>query len=388
MNSIVYPVDGGMEDWAYAGQWDRANNRNCLGREKNAQSSENGYGAAVFLVETSDLKRPTPVSLGSTRHVLNSSSSSNGHIPRNVRLALAAIDILQPYVCIRSVRESPGRNRLTISWSVGGVSSVDGTWLALHVANEEHATNLPHNFQRPGSRRQVFPLRAGDFVANLTGIVERTRIARGSRGVETVFTASVSYSSIVEAATDNRGAMQDGNVRWLLVAWAAVDGHWAAAGQGFPTNLMPQTLLVSARTGSTQKSSSSEFPNTDRELGRLWSSHPVQVSLSNDVPWNYSRLFLRGTSEKGVIQVRSLVTNCAVWKPLFRPSDVRAGVFTVIWKDPLAVNLDDGTLVDETRSWPLLFLIIFGCIAVVLIVVLVAKRRGGSFNIGGSTKMT
>jgi hypothetical protein len=225
-------------------------------------------------------------------------------------------------------------------------------------------------------------------VANLTGIVERTRIARGSRGVETVFTASVSYSSIVEAATDNRGAMQDGNVRWLLVAWAAVDGHWAAAGQGFPTNLMPQTLLVSARTGSTQKSSSSEFPNTDRELGRLWSSHPVLVSLSNDVPWNYSRLFLRGTSEKGVIQVRSLVTNCAVWKPLFRPSDVRAGVFTVIWKDPLAVNLDDGTLVDETRSWPLLFLIIFGCIAVVLIVVLVAKRRGGSFNIGGSTKMT
>ena len=66
---MVYPVDGGMEDWIYAAGWDKATIRACNGmRDKVAENNR----AIVYLVETSDMKRPNKISLGKTKEVHDS----------------------------------------------------------------------------------------------------------------------------------------------------------------------------------------------------------------------------------------------------------------------------------------------------------------------------
>lgn len=94
MNSIVYPVDGGMEDWVYASGWDTHGSQNhlCDGfsyyhpgvREtkhpdidvvftniKDPRVQATGNRAVVFLVETSDMKKPTTTAWGLESHVSN-----------------------------------------------------------------------------------------------------------------------------------------------------------------------------------------------------------------------------------------------------------------------------------------------------------------------------
>eukprot|EP01035_Chromulina_nebulosa_P040268 gene40268-54454_t len=93
MNSMVYPVDGGMEDWLYAAGWDSnpATLKTCQVRasisemDKQLVHSAPENRALVFLNLWGD-----PMGR----------SKSSGHIPRNVRLSLAAIDLVEPYVCM------------------------------------------------------------------------------------------------------------------------------------------------------------------------------------------------------------------------------------------------------------------------------------------------
>lgn len=64
--------------------------------------------------------------------LLNASSEHNGHIPRNVRLSLMSIDMVQPYVCIKHV---------ALSRRPGASSRRDGTWIALNEGAEAAARN-------------------------------------------------------------------------------------------------------------------------------------------------------------------------------------------------------------------------------------------------------
>jgi hypothetical protein len=196
INTLIYPVEGGMEDWMYAAGWDKATLRPCAGdntnigarrrlmaddsverdKHRNAvvavrtempavresvavnvatvtvpnkhsagesapyrrhlQNAAAENRAVVFLVETSDRKRPLDSTLGGSEKVrflahwlnwncadgsvlsvqiLDPNSPENGHVPRNVRLSLAAIDMVQPYVCLSKVatrREANGGTKL------------------------------------------------------------------------------------------------------------------------------------------------------------------------------------------------------------------------------------------------------------------------------------
>lgn len=103
IDQTVYSVFGGMEDWAYATSWDPDRVLTCR------PTTYGGYPATHqeispaalrmfnMLVETSNDKTPT-TGLGTTYHVLNSTSLGNGHIPRNIRIALLAIDLVEPYL--------------------------------------------------------------------------------------------------------------------------------------------------------------------------------------------------------------------------------------------------------------------------------------------------
>jgi hypothetical protein len=73
VNTLIYPVEGGMEDWLYAAGWDKGPLRKCTGDTEAdsaavpADVAENR--AVVFLVETSDRKKPLESTLGGTEQV-------------------------------------------------------------------------------------------------------------------------------------------------------------------------------------------------------------------------------------------------------------------------------------------------------------------------------
>ena len=106
MNSLVYPVEGGMEDWMYAAGWDKATLKKCNDYDTDKQQGQqqkqvkekkdltttisfnvtNTYNndldlltssgsldvenrAMVFLIETSDAKRPKDSQLGGDKEV-------------------------------------------------------------------------------------------------------------------------------------------------------------------------------------------------------------------------------------------------------------------------------------------------------------------------------
>lgn len=86
-------------DWAYAASWDLENVRQC--------TPDNGYPpsrtsytpdmlrAFNFLVETWDAKRPPAHQLGNVPSKLADLIQGQGHVPRNLRLALFFIDLVQ-----------------------------------------------------------------------------------------------------------------------------------------------------------------------------------------------------------------------------------------------------------------------------------------------------
>jgi hypothetical protein len=56
------------------------------------------------LVETSDTKEPKD-RLGSSKQVLQKDPANNGHVSRNIRLALLAADLVEPCVSITAVND-------------------------------------------------------------------------------------------------------------------------------------------------------------------------------------------------------------------------------------------------------------------------------------------
>jgi hypothetical protein len=106
LNNLVYYVNGGMEDWAYAGSWDSSVVHACTPYSYGGYPAERTrYGDATLrafnvLVEASDDKMPAIGSLGHgpTDSLLSVSGSGDGHIPRNLRLALSSFDLVSPYV--------------------------------------------------------------------------------------------------------------------------------------------------------------------------------------------------------------------------------------------------------------------------------------------------
>ncbi|KAL3943524.1 MAG: hypothetical protein SGBAC_002419 [Bacillariaceae sp.] len=160
MNDLVYYVRGGMEDWAYAGSWDPVRVPQCepqtFGGYPKEKTIYNNSTLRIFnmLIETSDDKIPT-IHLGNSVDVLHKDTKGNGHISRNIRVALLAAELVEPYVSVFKVNElrlsddvvpllTPGEGscrkgntvmvakntqQVNISWTVGGSNTIDNTEL-------------------------------------------------------------------------------------------------------------------------------------------------------------------------------------------------------------------------------------------------------------------
>lgn len=369
MNSIVYSVDGGMEDWMYAAGWDRGDmpapaspsrrqrrrlRRRRLGNVlRNCTSSTNTHTppdtrALVFLVETSDRKGPATVEWGDGYNVLGGRSGSdehvsqsrsvtadgnehgNGHVPRNIRLALSAIDSVQPYVCINKVL-STQEGPLALEWSVGGAFSVDATWLSWHpaeVSEEELGSST------------AFGLGAWQVLHTDINEVAHTLEAEGAEG-----RVKVINQALQEVGLGPASAVQDGSALWFsrdkketphaaaihpfvsefksevavppsltageywVAAWAVVDGDWGQVGQGEPANLGPQSWMSKARTNTTLRHIHREAP-LDPQKAHWADTQPR--ALRGRAMWASAPLRVR-VDEKGVVSVLAVTIRCAWW---------------------------------------------------------------------------
>jgi len=139
MTDTVYAVKGGLEDWAYAAGWTQeleggTNNIICtpkILKEYNLTFIQNTKNVKfpLYLVETDLEKNPKESTRGTRQGVYNAKGTiDDGHIPRNIRLSLALIDMAQPY--IRDIEQKPyDETHIEIRWKIGGSVYVNHTFV-------------------------------------------------------------------------------------------------------------------------------------------------------------------------------------------------------------------------------------------------------------------
>lgn len=292
INSLVYPVDGGMEDWLYAAGWDKNVLKKCNSEIPIEITNGEQNRAIVYLVETSNSKRPSEASLGGPYDPLTNTSPNNGHVPRNLRLALTAIDVVQPYVCFKNIKTKyiSQTNSLNVDlvWSVGGAFHVENTFVELvkapmnYIQKEKEnnfnyylemldsyvATNSKRNLRDSNIfRRRLTPKTMPSYSesgnAKWAGIFSNQN--------ETEFKATVKLTT--NTNDDSKAiALQPGE--YWLIAWTEVDKKWGGSNQGFPVDKQPQSYLANARTNPDWISSN----NGKQIKGRtMWPSEHVAI---------------------------------------------------------------------------------------------------------------
>eukprot|EP00164_Ancoracysta_twista_P001425 GFYU01001856.1.p1 GENE.GFYU01001856.1~~GFYU01001856.1.p1 ORF type:complete len:640 (+),score=121.21 GFYU01001856.1:26-1945(+) len=145
----VYAVNGGMEDWAYAGSWQKTKVNHLqpcnpesarYGPYPEEKTIYNDYQLRAFnyLVEMANRKIPPASELGSSDDVLTPGGKGDGELPRNMRLCLTIIDYVQPYINLAI--ENKG-DYLRATWTVRGAWTVQETQVVVGFVKEVNWTN-------------------------------------------------------------------------------------------------------------------------------------------------------------------------------------------------------------------------------------------------------
>jgi len=305
MNDKVYYVRGGMEDWAYAGSWDPDRVIPCEPHTYDPYPKEktiyNNATLRVFnmLVETSNQKIPSESSLGTSQNVLRMDTEGNGHVSRNIRLALASDDLVEPYATIVGVNDLalsddliPLKTRscktvkkvmipknsqeATVEWTVGGALHVDETYLwfakwddikngTLDCLNQPSTKAVNETFKRAKPRGSTsgtgfFSPRGSDPLPSLSLTHEEPTAGP-------LFSATLDVSGFVSGD------------RIAVLAGARVDSAWTkqpAANLG--PDVPPQAHVVNVRTNPDWK-----FESAGKHIkGRLyWFSLPVTIVIGD-----------------------------------------------------------------------------------------------------------
>ena len=290
LNPLVYPVKGGMEDWAYAASFDTTGyNVPCQPAEYGGYPKEmTVYGTDQlrtfnFLVETADDKTPEETMLGlrlsQPLDIMNTKSTDEGlgggHVPRNMRLMLFMIDLVEPYIEWFHVdaTDDPIEHVLEqkqdiYRWDVGGALRVDDT--ALFVLPRLSSDKCPVHARlldmAKATRMDVTAPSRGDEEFGQT-IWSKTEEGNDSDGNVVHFVGR--YSAALTTLPPGTA--------YVVVAGAKVDQAWTTPTQAYePTGMAPQSHVVQARTSDTYRA-----VNGRRKItGHVWwYSTPVCVDL-------------------------------------------------------------------------------------------------------------
>lgn len=244
MGKLVYPVNGGLEDWAYGASWtDQAVvcRPETLGGYSPSRTviERNTKRCVTYLVETSHAKRPESHTLGSSEDIEIRGSKGDGHIPRNVRLLFSVIDAIEPYIVLEDLSELSKASEPYTAWSVSGAFHVDATLV------------------------QWSTLNGTDF-----GLLE---IYNGSAGVPI---AGGDGKTFTQPLSTN--ALTTSTPLYYRIA-AVVDQYFAKQPQGSVPDVFPQSHLMGSRASSKWK-----FTVDDRQVvgRRIFFSETVMVRLT------------------------------------------------------------------------------------------------------------
>lgn len=174
-----------MEDWAYAASWDKAHTKPCTPNTYNNYPTDRTiYDDGTLrtfnmLVETSDQKEPPASTLGTNQDLFSPDGEGNGHISRNIRLCLLAIDVVQPYVyltdvnginvtdldamplvkkgvenCSSAAVQIPNSDiAAVVEWTVGGAFDVDETYLVYGKHDDMLDSGIVYCTSQPDPQR-------------------------------------------------------------------------------------------------------------------------------------------------------------------------------------------------------------------------------------------
>ena len=292
-----------MEDWAYAGSWDPDRVQPCepttFGGYKKEKTVYNNSTLRVFnmLVETSDNKEPHQ-DLGSSLGVLDLDPEGNGHISRNVRLALLAAEMVEPYVSIFRVNElvlsddivpssdydprsCQKTNAVTVAknlkeiefeWTVGGALSIDDTELWYAKWSDIDSDDVDCFLQPTDLDLSHF--KKGEIIGQNTG-----------KGFFSKGGAQPSPQSGLEAPN---GPIFKGKItipdgvkaldQFVVIASTKVDQDWTHMPKNYAPKTPPQSHIVNARTNPDWHHESAG----KHIQGRLnWFSRPLTVVVGD-----------------------------------------------------------------------------------------------------------
>mmetsp|Transcript_10550 Transcript_10550/g.14883 ORF Transcript_10550/g.14883 Transcript_10550/m.14883 type:complete len:382 (+) Transcript_10550:125-1270(+) len=302
MNSILYPVHGGFEDYAYAGSWGNSYLPNYL-QGKCQPDTYGGYPLEKtnyddttlrsfnFLVEISekhnyDTNKFYGTDLGLFQPPFSHDNlNNNGFVSKHIRTALMAIDIVQPYVEIvkfqsklfgneikpltllkkRSKNVKIRKKPVKISWKVGGSFTVDKTKLFYSKWSD-----LPKYFD--GTKQVKHSQIKKIFKNNLqTTYFSGTQkgFTRWSESGESIFTEEIDLS-MFQTGDDI-----------AVYAIAMVDQEWKKQNKRNIWPLVdPQSHMVQSRTNIKWKHSKIIGGETKNVIGRkYWISIPLKIKI-------------------------------------------------------------------------------------------------------------
>lgn len=251
-----------------------------------------------MLIETSKSKSPTKDALGSSLDILNRDTTGNGHVSRNIRLALLAAEMVQPYAAIVAVNKLPlsddvvpmmkrepkscidnkavmvAKNAkiVDVEWTVGGAMAVDKTelWYAKwdDVAGDVNCWTPPSDttkFQK---------------AQNFQGIINGTGYfsVRGSHPTpKESITGIEPTNGPLFRATIPLDGMKQGD-KLIVMASAKVDQSWKKQPENIAPKVLPQSHIVNARTDPNYHHES----NGKHIHGRVdWFSFPLTIVVGD-----------------------------------------------------------------------------------------------------------
>ena len=305
INSQVYPVKGGMEDWGYAGSgysWEPSAGVRCdpatfggYDRSKTTYTDDQ-LRVLNILVETTDNKHPAESQLGSTKEILKPDGEGDGELPRNVRLALFATEIVQPYIAFGDSLDARSTiatsdAKFSATYEVGGAIWVDETYL---VWGKWPSDGFAPSGRYANGKDEIV---SSGGALEIMGTSEKrggaTRWAGGcGKKKSPPGKASLNWAvkggdgdicpgmedreayPFVPAWSANVDFAEDGE--YFLIVVASVDHAWGSKGGNPEPDIPPQSHIANARTNAEWKREN----NGHKIIGRLrWYSQPLRVAF-------------------------------------------------------------------------------------------------------------
>jgi len=268
MTGTVYPVTGGMEDWAYSGSWEGFPiiTQPCKPRTYGGYNNEktmydknykDALKSIMFLLEVSHEKIPEQKLLGRKNLdcLINIRQNAffntiapnknkcldeliDGYVPRIIRLSLLLIDILKPYV---NYRHSTQKDNLLIEWTVGGAITVNETFILFDYFETMPNKELINSIKLEKNPRN----------SQIKYLKQATSIVNGKAIWDQNYSANDIFKFIFEQPKKKGKFL-------VFLIYAKVDQEWAKQNMPDP-QVPPQTHISNIRINDNYHAKNNNF---------------------------------------------------------------------------------------------------------------------------------